>query len=243
MNNSYIYQDSIHNLNAPRAIVPMLIERFTPRSVLDIGCGIGTWLKVFEEYGVTEYLGIDSESVRSSELLISQNKFHATDLSQHWSLGKKYDLVVSLEVGEHLPDGSADAYVASMVKHSDTIIFSAAIPGQGGQHHINERWPDYWQRKFEMHGFYFHDDIRPHIWRNENIEWWYRQNIFVVTKEAPSAGSIVNHYVHPELFKHVLRNHDHFTTSINEGVHGVKDALRIFYKALRFKLKSLMGLK
>jgi SAM-dependent methyltransferase len=241
MSNSYIYQDSIHNMTAPRSVVPMLMKFFRPQSVLDVGCGIGTWLKVFEENGVTDYIGIDSEKLSVVDLLIHENKFQAKDLSKDWSLERKFDMVLSLEVGEHLPEQSADKYVASIVKHGDVIIFSAAIPGQGGQHHVNEQWPHYWQQKFEKHGFYFHDDLRPAIWQNESIEWWYRQNLFVITKNP--GASAVNSYVHPALFEQVIRNQDHFAASINEGRHGIKNATAIFVNALSYKLKSLFGMK
>ena len=45
--------------------------------------------------------------------------------------------------------------VATITKHGDAVLFSAAIPGQGGQDHLNEQWPEYWQKKFEVNGYYF----------------------------------------------------------------------------------------
>jgi 2-polyprenyl-3-methyl-5-hydroxy-6-metoxy-1,4-benzoquinol methylase len=65
-------------------------------------------------------------------------------LIQPLDLEKEFDLVVSLEVAEHLPASAADQFVNTLVKHGKKILFSAAIPGQGGQDHLNEQWPDYW---------------------------------------------------------------------------------------------------
>ena len=144
----YIHTEAIHNLSAPRVIVPIVLEMIKPNSILDVGCGIGTWLKVFEEYGVDDYLGIDGDYVDRSTLKISEKRFLPNDLRKRWSLNRKFDLVVSLEVAEHLPEEVADLFVSTLSAHGDTILFSAAIPGQGGQNHVNEQWPTYWQKKF-----------------------------------------------------------------------------------------------
>lgn len=92
--------------------------------------------------------------------------------------------MISLEVAEHLSPRAADTFVASLVSLGDIVVFSAAIPGQGGQNHINEQRHDCWQEKFQKHNFHFYDVLRPIFWNNENVDWWYRQNMFVVIKEG-----------------------------------------------------------
>ena len=91
----------------------------------------------------------------------------------------RYDLAVCLEVAEHLPESSASDLVRTLTTLAPIVLFSAAIPGQGGVGHINERWPSYWKSRFEEHGFQRLDPIRPHIWKNRRVHWWYRQNIFL----------------------------------------------------------------
>jgi SAM-dependent methyltransferase len=178
------------------------MERFKPKSILDVGCGIGTWLKVFEDYGVRDFLGIDGDFVDRTMLKISESNFYPQDLTKHWYLGRKFDLVICLEVAEHLPKQAADSFVKALVEHGDIIVFSAAVPGQGGQNHINEQWPSYWQDKFSKYGYYFHDDIRPLIWANEKVECWYRQNMFIVSREVSTSKILP--VIHPDLFKEYL---------------------------------------
>jgi hypothetical protein len=91
----------------------------------------------------------------------------------------RYDLAVCLEVAEHLPESSAADLVRALTAFAPVVLFSAAVPGQGGVGHINEQWPAYWKGLFEQHGFYRRDPIRPRIWTNERVHWWYRQNIFL----------------------------------------------------------------
>lgn len=230
MDRLYIHTEQYHNLKAPRLVVPILFDITSPKSVLDVGCGIGTWLKVFAEHGVSDYLGVDGEYVDLSMLEISKDNFQAQDLRKKWNLKRKFDLVVSLEVAEHLPAECADEFVESLVAHGDTILFSAAIPGQGGQNHINEQPPQYWQSKFEKHGFFFHDIIRPLIWDNEEIDWWYRQNIFLLRKNPPLTKPLFT--IHPELFYTNMEYHQ----KLLGGNYGVKLGFKIFLRALRKKM-------
>jgi hypothetical protein len=223
---------------APREVVPIIMNLIKPKSVLDVGSGTGTWLKAFEEAGIQEYCGLDGNYVDRSQMQIPAEKFMATDLNKPWTLGKKYDLVISLEVAEHLPESSADAFVESLVNHGDTILFSAAIPGQGGQGHRNEQWPEYWQRKFSKHGFYFHDVIRPRIWDNEKVNWWYRQNIFLVNRNKENSTQALAK-VHPELFKLKVNNALAYKESLTNGKQGIRTSAAIFFNALKFKLKKL----
>lgn len=229
----YLHTAEIHNLTAPRAVVPFILDSVRIKSVLDVGCGTGTWLKAFEEIGISDYLGIDGDYVNKSSLEIPEDKFVAFDLRQPWDLKRRFDLVISLEVAEHLPEESSDLFVEALVRHSETIIFSAAIPGQGGQNHLNEQWPDYWQRKFLKHGFYFHDVIRPLIWDNNKVEWWYKQNIFLLNKE-PSKANIHN-WVHPDAFREKAK----IINEIFQGKLGIRSSFLIFINAIVSKLRFI----
>lgn len=237
MSEIYIHTEDVHNMTAPREVVPLVMDMVKPSSVLDVGCGTGTWLSAFEEAGIRDYLGIDGAYVQSTQLKIPAEKFKPVDLKAPWTLNRTFDLVVCLEVAEHLPQSSADMFVEALTCHADTILFSAAIPHQGGQHHINEQWPEYWQQKFAHHGFYFHDSVRSKIWSNEKVEWWYRQNIFLITRKQSEQPVLP--LVHPELFKQKMLNENAYHESLISGKQGMQLSAKIFFNAVWFKLKKI----
>jgi len=240
----YIHDEQVHNFVAPREVVPVIMQIVRPTSVLDVGCGTGTWLKVFEENGVSDYLGVDGSHLDRTMLRIPQEHFVAHDLQTPLRLSRKFDLVVSLEVAEHLEERYSDVFVDSLVSHGEIILFSAAIPYQGGQNHLNEQWPDYWQKKFESHGFFFKDCIRPVIWDNQNVNWWYKQNIFLITKEKPKddfAG--IRSVVHPDLYTQVITNNVEDRKSLREGRQGLKISIMILINTLAYKFRELFRFK
>lgn len=175
-------------LQSARIIVPHVLRKVRPRSVVDVGCALGAWLKVFSEHGAEVVQGLDGHYVDSSKLLIDEATFTPVDLVEtikgdldpvFEKADGRYDLAVCLEVAEHLPESSASDLVRALTTLAPIVLFSAAVPGQGGVGHINERWPSYWKSRFEEHGFQRLDPIRPHIWKNQRVHWWYRQNIFL----------------------------------------------------------------
>ena len=218
--------------------MPVVLKLLPVKSVLDVGCGTGTWLKVFEDHSVTDYVGIDGDYVDTSQLKMPPGKFLARDLRESWSLSRRFDLVLSLEVAEHLPETSADQFVAALVNHGDHILFSAAIPGQGGQDHLNEQWPSYWMSKFSAHGYYFHDVVRPLVWNNANVEWWYRQNIFLVKKGPPVSPALVP-AIHPAFYELMRSNEADYRDSVESGRQGITLATKVFFNSLRYKFTKL----
>lgn len=209
----YIHTSELHNMTSPNLIVPIVFDIFPNiKSVVDFGCGLGTWLRVFKEHGVPEILGLDGEWCDKSQLLknISESEFKTVDLEQPVALDKTYDLVISLEVAEHLSEKSADTFVRSLVNAGKVILFSAAIPGQGGFNHINEQFPEYWKEKFLKQGYIFHDIIRDKIWDISEIDFWYKQNMFIVSHESvpfPADTDFKYPVIHPDLlfFKNEFR--------------------------------------
>lgn len=198
-----------------REIIPLLLAIIRPKSVIDVGCATGAWLSVFKEYGIEDIWGVDGHYITRDMLMIDEHRFLKLDLSKHFVLGRKADLVVSLEVAEHLPSESADTFIRSLVRIGPLILFSAAIPGQGGTDHLNEQWPDYWAALFKSHGYLVVDCLREKIWLNERIKFWFRQNILLYVERGylESCPSLKMYYeaaarlplslVHPELY---LRN-------------------------------------
>jgi len=242
----YIHEESVHNFKAAREVVPFLLKILDTRSVVDVGCGIGTWLKVFEENGVRDILGIDGNYVDKSLLKIDKSNFIEYDLEKLYNTDKKFDLAISLEVAEHLSFESADVFVKTLCKLSDTILFSAAIPNQGGQNHINEQKPNYWIEKFKSEGYHLFDVVRPFFWENENVDSWYRQNMLLFTKNIdvnPKLNSLVSfsgmHLVHPVLSfgkDYSLKYYKNQLERIESGKKDVRFYWSLLLKALKRKM-------
>lgn len=159
----------------------------TPR-VLDVGCGEGWWARAFADLGC-EAVGVDGPYVVRSCLVgpgcetVSGVRGYAADLARHpVDAFGQYDLTVCLEVAEHLPASRADSFVAELCRTAANVLFSAAIPGQGGVDHVNEQPPEYWARLFSDNGFTVSGALRWEIWNNINVEPWYRQNLLFCTQ-------------------------------------------------------------
>lgn len=158
------------------------------RSVLDVGCAQGVWLAAWRDAGVADYVGIDGDYVDPRGLKIDAARFQARDLAEPIDLGRSFDLVQSLEVAEHLPADRADTFVASLVRHAPMVLFSAATPGQGGEHHVNEQPFEYWREKFGRHGYQPVDCVRPRIRGDRRIAPWYRYNTFLYVRRDAFAA-------------------------------------------------------
>jgi SAM-dependent methyltransferase len=157
-------------------IVPLLTTALPLNSVADFGCGQGAWLSVWRKTGAI-VVGVDGPYVDCRYLMIDTLQFRAADLNQPIDLGRRFDLVQSLEVAEHLPPQRASDFIGTLTAHGRLVMFSAAVPGQGGEHHINEQPLEYWRKKFCDCGYVALDYIRPQIARNFAIQQWYRYNI------------------------------------------------------------------
>jgi SAM-dependent methyltransferase len=198
------------NLDSARAsaevIVPLVVNLIRPRSAVDVGCGTGGWVQVLVEHGVTDVLGVDGGELSGS--LLEAARYRQMDLGAgNVMLDRKFELAICLEVAEHLPVDAAVPLVASLVRLSDVVLFSAAIPGQLGPGHQNEQWPSYWAEKFRHHGFSAYDVIRPKVWDNSGVAWWYRQNMLLFARRPPGGHNpaLAVDLVHPELFVRALR--------------------------------------
>ena len=167
------------SLRSAIAILPIVFDLVKPKSVVDVGCGVGTWLRVCDQLGVQRYLGIDGEYVDSSQLVISPSNFMSHDLAKAFEIDSSFDLVLCLEVAEHIPSSATETFIDSLTSLGPVILFSAAIPFQGGTFHLNEQWPEYWEEKFSRRGYRLIDCIRSKIWHDENVDPWYAQNCYI----------------------------------------------------------------
>jgi SAM-dependent methyltransferase len=155
-------------------VAPLLNRLLHPITVLDVGCGVGTWAAQWPQS-----VGVDGDYVPRRQLRIPADRFLPRDLTKPLDLGRRFDMALCLEVGEHLRARHAKTLVASLCKHADVVVFSAAVPGQGGCGHVNEQWPSYWAKLFAQHGYHPFDMLREHLWWDQRVEWWYRQNLLV----------------------------------------------------------------
>ena len=202
-------------------ILPIVQKLIDFRSVVDVGCGVGTWLAACAELGLTDLLGIDGDYIDPSTLVIDRNRFMAHDLTVPLNVAKRYDLAISMEVAEHLPESAADVFVRSLCSLSDATLFSAAVPGQGGNNHINEQWPEYWGRKFGQYGFHMIDCIRPEIWEDESVASWYRQNAFLCLRFPQN---------HPRVARYLDRP---LLRLIHPGLHNPNPSIRQSFDLLK----------
>lgn len=165
-----------------RKIIPYLINLADPKSVVDVGCGTGAWLKTCKELGIVDLRGYDGDWAGALNAN-SGFEFLPADLSRSIHVDRRFDVAISIEVGEHLPEASAATFVQSLVSLSDLIVFSAAIPRQGGTNHLNEQWPMFWMELFRGHGFVHYDCFRAEFWEDLEVDACVAQNTFLYVKE------------------------------------------------------------
>lgn len=195
-------------------IVGLVMELVGPRSVVDVGCGVGAWLGAFLDAGVDTVLGLDGDYVPRDMLKIPRERFVAANLQERLPVDERFDLAMSLEVAEHLPEGVAEQFVETLCRLAPVVMFSAAIPLQGGTGHINEQPQSYWAEKFASHAYRVIDAIRPEVWSDDSVKFWYRQNAFLYASDGAFstnarlrdalAGTDTRmlDLVHPELLAH-----------------------------------------
>ncbi len=202
------------------ALVPIVLGIHPARSMIDVGCGVGGWVKAFAAHGVAHAVGVDGDYVERKQLLIEDARFIAHDLNRALDVSDlcrrhgngRFDLAISLEVAEHLEPARSDSLVRDLCGLSDVVLFAAAIPLQGGAGHINERWQSWWAQKFADNGYDPFDVLRRDIWGRRDIAWWYKQNtIFYVKRNSAAYARFTERFaqpagtmfdlIHPELFR------------------------------------------
>ena len=179
----YDYIDAGSRASA-RTVARLLLGEMSLRSLLDVGAGHGAWAAEWMAAGVPEVLAIDGDYVARDRLAIPAERFQPHNLLQPLDVGRRFDLVQSLEVAEHLPEDRAETFIDSLVRHGDVILFSAAVPHQGGEHHVNEQPLGYWRAKFAARGFAAYDWLRPRIAADARVMPWYRYNSLIYANEA-----------------------------------------------------------
>ena len=211
-------------------ILGILYQIYKPSSVIDFGCGRGSWLAVAESLGSSKLKGIDGHWVSAEDILSEKIDFSPVNFEQKLDVSGKYDLCMSLEVAEHLNEIQAEPFIKTLCSVSDVVLFSAAIQHQGGAGHINEQWQSYWIKLFESNAYQCFDIFRSSVWENPEVAWWYRQNTFLFVK---TGSDVINFEKLSQLQKPIFN----VVHPMNyEGKW--KNSLSIF-KKIRNKLRQL----
>jgi SAM-dependent methyltransferase len=184
-----------------RTVLPFIFDLVRPASVVDVGCGTAGWLAIAKECGATEVLGIDTPEMPPDVLEIPSEEFEGHDLRCPIDIRRRFDLVICVEVAEHLPESCAQTFVNTLTKLGNTILFSAAVPQQSGKGHINEQWLDYWIALFHAVGYGYVDCLRPRLWTEQAVYWWYAQNCIVLVEResAQRLGSFAHALDRPSM--------------------------------------------
>ena len=198
-----------------RRILPLVMELLPVRSAVDVGCGDGGWLAALIDLGVDDVLGLDGPWIGEEQLKIPREQFRRVKLDGPLGVECGFDLAISLEVAEHLPPERADGFVAELTRMAPVVLFSAAIPGQGGVNHLNEQWPAYWSARFGARQFRTVDCLRLRIWNDPAVTWWYKENIMLFASAtalaayerlAAAAGpEVPPSLIYPERFEAAVR--------------------------------------
>ena len=205
---------------------------------MDFGCGVGTWVRACLENGITDVVGVDGDYVQDRSLVMPPDCFVRADLTQPLDLGRSFDVVISLEVAEHLPPGAANTFVSTLTRHAPVVLFSAAVPNQGGTHHTNEQWAEYWIERFGTCKYLCIDCVRPVFWEDSRINWWYRQNAFLfvaqefvsnnaaLSKLADTKYVFPRSVVHPEFLNGLLTRHVKLSVLLQQTRRSIWNSLQ-----------------
>lgn len=215
------YSDAFFDMNkdgskaAAERVLPWLIERLEPKSIVDFGCGVAAWLETARRHGVSDLLGVEGPWIAGK--VPDEIPILLRDLEQPIVLDRTFDLALCLEVAEHLPANRSAGLVQDLARAAQHVLFSAAVPGQIGVRHINERWPSFWDQLFSEQGFVCLDVVRPVFWNDRVVPCWYRQNVVLYVREdiaehtarrfGPPLPITLREVVHPELLAYYAQNY------------------------------------
>src|SRR3989304_9029763 len=243
-NTSYYSKISNWSTNSAKIVVPLLLKLIKPKSVIDVGCGDGTWLSIFHEHGIKDFLGIDGKYVSDEFLKIPTEMFISRDLNKPININRKFDLAICLEVAEHLEESSSTVIVNSLCNLSGIVVFSAAIPYQPGDDHKNPQWPGYWINLFEKRGYKLVNILKYRLWDEPDIAFFYKQNIllFVDPTRFEELGELVSDLdqykqlpvsiIHPDLY---VYNSTHSLDQVEDErfIHIVSSRIKRRFRILR----------
>jgi SAM-dependent methyltransferase len=169
--------------HAAPAIASSIYGMLHPSRVVDVGCGAGDLLEALTQLGC-QCVGLEC-AVAGLEICrrrgLTARKFDIERDTLPSDIAP-CDVVVCLEVAEHLPARVADRLVEILAQLSSTIVFTAATPGQGGVDHVNEQPHEYWIGKFEALGYHIQKQLAATwqaTWESIGIATYYYRNLMI----------------------------------------------------------------
>jgi len=190
-NLSRTYDDAYHSARldettrSAAVVVPLLVDLFPwMSSVVDFGCGTGAWLHQFQLCGVRRVLGLDGADVSSTLLQLDRSDIRRVDFREPLPSIGRFDLALSLDAVDCLPDVAVQPFIAALTEVSDVVVFSAPVPGQSFHPTSNERWASYWVALFAEKQFRCFDVLRERLWYDQRVHWCYSQNILIFASES-----------------------------------------------------------
>ena len=182
------YGNADNRMRHAHTVFTKVFDIYQPKSIVDVGCGLGHWLHVAnKDFGIEKMLGVDGNYVKEENFLIPWENFKRHNLENKLDIDDRFDLCMSIETGEHLPESKASVFVETLTSLSDVVLFSAAAPYQKGVHHLNENTPTYWAEKFGEAEFLCFDIIRDMLWDIEDINCIYPQNLLMFVKKGSAS--------------------------------------------------------
>lgn len=258
MDVKYFYDTTFYNnqkdrsLRAAGIILPYLFQFYKPNSVIDIGCGSGSWLRASKDLGVDIIHGVDINEVDEQTLFVPRDVIDIFDFSNLTSQNEfvssqKYDLAISLEVAEHLDPQNAVSFVKYVTSFSDVVLFSAALPFQVGVHHVNCQPARYWSELFNNEDYVCVDIMRRYLMFESQVAdcYWYGQNSFLYVHKSKNEllNDLKNYttdapvsYYHQVVFNEIIRQMNEMSSRLYKIENG------ILYRIQR-KLKKLFHIK
>lgn len=176
-------------------LAEILCDYIQPKSVIDLGCGLGFFLAAMQAKGA-EVTAVDGDWVSPLKTEVDKSRYRVADLDQPFADSRRYDLAASIEVAEHLRPARSAAFVAELCALSDMVLFSAGVPGQGGAGHINLRFQDEWAAMFAEQGYDCYDPIRRRIAAHEDVFNWFTMNTLLYIKTGtPVSDRLAEHRI------------------------------------------------
>ncbi len=151
------------------------------RSVADFGCGTGEYVQEIRKVNQIDFDGFDGNPDTPA---LSNGTCQVQNLAVPFQLPRRYDWVMSLETGEHLPKEYETIFIDNLIAHADQgIVLSWAKKGQGGHGHVNEQNNDYIKAIFQQKGW-VNDVAAENRLRNASypIYFWFHDTIMVFRK-------------------------------------------------------------